>query len=690
MTISPFDPVRFPRYPLNNISPFTYRDGRTFLELIEGLRDYINEDYVAAVNALLGQLNLASEQSIAGLEATFNSQLATFNSAVETLVNDTETEVANAAAAVNSAITDMTTTVNNAVANMNSNAATQIALVNNTMQGYMDDIDAQIAVINEKSGPVGIQYVTLTANKTLTPDPLFPTTHPITYMFTQGGSGKFTVSPGANVVGDIDVNTSPGSRTRVTLYPVGGVWIVESSRSVFDEDLSEVLRRSLMWEALPTRTDITTGALYDAFSSAAISDDGTIVVAYGSQNTHTQPGPGTTVRTSTDGGLTWSTPIVVAAGLGSCGIAAFKNKFAVLVRVNSPTSKGRVFVTSTPTNAASWLPAVDIDTYLPDWMYPNDIAWLDDGTANGLMLVTMYGANGVAVAASTDAGATWSHRSWLSTVAWNAGPNESSIAANARGELVALMRDDSQGGNASTAASMWKVRRSSDWGMTWGASSTVLTATSGQPRVKLMPNGQLISPIRDTSDTSTPQSWAYAYSDDHGTTWTKHAMNGELMLYGGIVPISMTKALMVGSSEISSTSAIIWTRMMRLSPIQPVWESYPSQYLTNDVVLNLGSGSLVAKRVREGKKVTGNIVLTRGADTDQGNGVYHFRLPSVPKQWNSVSGSGTVNGTIPVTVMGLGTDRVGLVGPNGRISNTYPGGNAAGQIIAFGFTYEEI
>lgn len=398
MTISPFDPLRFPRYPLNNITPFTYRDGRTFLELIESLKNYINEDYVAAVNALLDELNLATEESITGIEATFNSQLTAFNTTVDTLINETETEIANKIlsvdsqvsaklATVDTAITNMTTTVNNAVAGMNENATVQIALVNSTMQGYMDDIDDQIAIINEKSGPVGVQEVLLTGDYVLNHNPLFPFTHPINYMFVQNATGGHKVIAGENVFGSIEINTEPLAWTRVTMYPAeGDSWIVETSTDRAAELLTDIVHKSFDWAVQSGRQDLTTTVMYNTFPCATRTDSGRIIVGWPAQAGHVMVGTDVSyLKWSDDNGATWSNPVALPAGHGIIGLASLGNRVAmVTMRIDAPYRRMFVSFSTASTVATTWTPPMDIGNVLySTWHFPCSISWFDDGTADG-------------------------------------------------------------------------------------------------------------------------------------------------------------------------------------------------------------------------------------------------------------------------------------------------------------------
>jgi hypothetical protein len=50
MTTPYINPYLAPYKPLSNITPFTYKDGLTYLEVLEALREYLNTDFVEFVN----------------------------------------------------------------------------------------------------------------------------------------------------------------------------------------------------------------------------------------------------------------------------------------------------------------------------------------------------------------------------------------------------------------------------------------------------------------------------------------------------------------------------------------------------------------------------------------------------------------------------------------------------------------
>lgn len=88
--------------------------------------------------------------------------------------------------------------------------------------------------LNNKVGAPEIQYVDLTADYTLTVNPMLPTKHDVLYIFTQNSVGGKTVNLGANIHGDVTVKSAPGAQTMVYLVPRGdGQWDAYTLDSLF-------------------------------------------------------------------------------------------------------------------------------------------------------------------------------------------------------------------------------------------------------------------------------------------------------------------------------------------------------------------------------------------------------------------------------------------------------------------------
>lgn len=77
-TIPVFGPIIFPRHPINNITPFTYRDGETFLKRVERLEEYLR-GLVVEVDAGFAVIIEAFADALAQITEDNNETIAEFN-----------------------------------------------------------------------------------------------------------------------------------------------------------------------------------------------------------------------------------------------------------------------------------------------------------------------------------------------------------------------------------------------------------------------------------------------------------------------------------------------------------------------------------------------------------------------------------------------------------------------------------
>lgn len=77
-TIPVFGPIIFPRHPINNITPFTYRDGETFLKRIERLEEYIR-GLIVEIDADFAVILEAFADALAQITEDNNETIAEFN-----------------------------------------------------------------------------------------------------------------------------------------------------------------------------------------------------------------------------------------------------------------------------------------------------------------------------------------------------------------------------------------------------------------------------------------------------------------------------------------------------------------------------------------------------------------------------------------------------------------------------------
>ena len=107
--------------------------------------------------------------------------------------------------------------------------------------------------------------------------------------------------------------------------------------------------------------------------------------------------------------------------------------------------------------------------------------------------------------------------------------------------------------------------------------------------------------------------------------------------------------------------------------------------------LSIGNGTLEGRYLLRGMWVFYMIRLTRGSTTNAGSAAYRFTLPVAPRFFAAVQGSGyATSGTseVPLSVRGIGSNRIVILAPTGRVSNTLPGGWAVGNEIFISGFYE--
>lgn len=140
--LTPISPIPFPTTPISNVTPFTYRDGYTFLEMIEKFRDWVNneivptlnadmvtvvQDYTAALTALTGEYNAA----LVAVTAQGDANIVRLQNLFDTfVVNITDADMAAAVSgpsnATHGAVSDLAATL------IASNAVLKTALDGST------------------------------------------------------------------------------------------------------------------------------------------------------------------------------------------------------------------------------------------------------------------------------------------------------------------------------------------------------------------------------------------------------------------------------------------------------------------------------------------------------------------------------------------------------------------------------
>lgn len=172
--------IPLPGKPISNITPFTYRDGYTFLELIERFREWINTEIVPTLN-----------ENITNLVEDFYNVLSQ-------VVLDNDATVSE-------------------------------------LLGMFDEFETRfqaiVDVINNKSGMIDVQHVMLTDDYLVNFNPAWPNNLPVIFRFVQDSVGGHTVSLPTNVSSsNFIVNSNPNSVSTIIFSPNGdGTWYVSQN-----------------------------------------------------------------------------------------------------------------------------------------------------------------------------------------------------------------------------------------------------------------------------------------------------------------------------------------------------------------------------------------------------------------------------------------------------------------------------
>lgn len=176
MSISPGTFGTFPYTipPLTNVTPFTYRDGATYTEILSKMIEFINDTLLDELDADLTSLSAQFQAGISNAEAAITQNKADNAAAIQTLVD-----------------------------------------------GY----NAAVADINNRVGPESIQRVTLTADTALAIDASWPDAHPVWFQVKQDGTGGHNYTLPGTVTGVLDLATTANAVTEFALVPNGdGTW----------------------------------------------------------------------------------------------------------------------------------------------------------------------------------------------------------------------------------------------------------------------------------------------------------------------------------------------------------------------------------------------------------------------------------------------------------------------------------
>ena len=338
------------------------------------------------------------------------------------------------------------------------------------------------------------------------------------------------------------------------------------------------------WRPVGKLASLSNTGRYEAFPRATRFKGGVLAV-WASQTDHFhKDGPSLGRLAYSADGEKWGAPVRLNAGAHTpVAVTALGDRYAVLAMTREPFV-GYVGVSSDAASPPRLKPLTKADWGAqPDvWTFPADLLWVDDGSSDGLLLATCYSGQGILLAASTDAGQTWTPRSnpIATPFADGLGPSEPQLAKLPDGRLLMLTRWDVRNERGAHWGNIW-AQWSSDDGATWTTARSAIHSMSGQPAVSVMPDGALLVTLRDPRRDGSMQSLVIGESRDGGATWKLSDADPGSMMYADIVPLTGSTALLIAATEKSRTDSDVWTRRLersasdsgRLQDVADRWET---------------------------------------------------------------------------------------------------------------------
>lgn len=210
--------------PLNNITPFTYRDGTTYVEVLYKLRDYINLTLRPEFDAEMTRIIAEFQTGVANAEAWQTSTEAAHAAAYALFTTNTNNAITAFENSINTQISTFEGSTNTAITAFEAN-------VNGQITTFEAVVNAQYAIINNKSGPIDIQRHTVTAPYLVAIDPMWPTNQPVMFSLKQDATGGHPITLGTNVHGFLGASLAPLGLTEFTLIPDGtGNWNIANTQ----------------------------------------------------------------------------------------------------------------------------------------------------------------------------------------------------------------------------------------------------------------------------------------------------------------------------------------------------------------------------------------------------------------------------------------------------------------------------
>lgn len=130
-----------PFRPLDAVVPFTYRDNASYLEILEDLREFVN-NLTDLVNANFGQSGTDLNTAVANLTTEINSAIDTLNAADTQVRTDLNATITTQIANVNSAVDAVNQRVTDAWATSNTGLDERVTAAESKVDTYMQNVNA--------------------------------------------------------------------------------------------------------------------------------------------------------------------------------------------------------------------------------------------------------------------------------------------------------------------------------------------------------------------------------------------------------------------------------------------------------------------------------------------------------------------------------------------------------------------
>lgn len=215
MTINYFMPIGFPRFPITGITPFTYRNGLTFLELLEAMREWINTIMIPDMNDNIDKLLQNYKDAIDEMVKNNNATIDQMNQLYAEFTEALTLEMLEFTTAVDADIAAHKDAVETDITEYKASTTAEIA----ESKVYFDEV---VNVINNKSGMIDVQHVELTEDYAVNIPESWPSNLPAVFRFVQDSVGGHKLTAGSNVSSiPLRINLTPGSVSIMTFMPDG-------------------------------------------------------------------------------------------------------------------------------------------------------------------------------------------------------------------------------------------------------------------------------------------------------------------------------------------------------------------------------------------------------------------------------------------------------------------------------------